>query len=155
MDYLERHRGVEAIGVTGISLGGFTTALLAATEPRLRFAIPNVPVVSLADIVLDWEPLGTLVRLFMRATGLSVTEARRLLAVSSPLTWPSVLPRSRLMVIGGVGDKLAPPTHARLLWDHWGRPRLHWFPGGHLLHLDRGGYLREIQRFFKDIDFGT
>jgi hypothetical protein len=154
MDYLTTQRGVTDIGVTGISLGGFTTALLAAVEPRLRFAIPNVPVVSLADIVLDWEPLGALVRAMMRLTGLSVIEARRLLAVSSPLTWAPVLPRNRLMVIGGVGDRLAPPTHARLLWDHWGRPRLHWFPGGHILHLDRGGYLREIQRFFKDIDFG-
>jgi len=154
MDYLETQRGVTEVGVTGISLGGFTSALLASTEPRLKFAIPNVPVASLADIVLEWEPLGAFVRAMLKANRLSIVEARRLLAVSCPLTWAPVLPRKRLMVIGGVGDRLAPPTHSRLLWDHWGRPRLHWFPGSHILHLDRGGYLREIAKFFKEIDFG-
>ena len=51
MDYLES-RGVNRIGVTGISLGGYTSALLATVEERLHFSIPNVPVVSLPDLVL-------------------------------------------------------------------------------------------------------
>ena len=41
MDYLES-TGVEKIGVTGISLGGYTSALLAAVEDRLQFSMPNV-----------------------------------------------------------------------------------------------------------------
>ena len=147
VDYLIEDRGVTAFGATGVSLGGYTTALLAATEPRLAFAIPNVPVVTLADLILEWEPLGTLMRAVMRGFKTDITELRRLLAVSSPLSWRPVLPKSRLMVIGGVGDRLAPPKHSRLLWDHWDRCRLHWFPGSHLLHLDRGSYLREISKF--------
>lgn len=154
LNYLEEHRGVTEVGATGISLGGFTTALLAATEPRLKFAIPNVPVASLADIVLEWEPLGTLIRAALKTLRLDVHDARRLLAVSCPLTWKPVLPKKRLMVIGGVGDRLAPPTHSRLLWDHWERPRLHWFPGSHVLHVDRFGYLHEIAKFFEEIGFG-
>jgi len=153
VDYLQRSRGVEKIGVTGVSLGGFTTALLAATEPRLEFAIPNVPVVSLADIILEWQPLGGLMRGLLRAMGMTVSESRELLAVSSPLTYRPVLPQDRLMVIGGVGDRLAPPKHSRLLWEHWDRCRLHWFPGSHILHLDRRAYLREIGRFLADIGF--
>jgi len=153
MDYLIEQRDVTDIGVTGVSLGGFTTALLAATEPRLKFAIPNVPVASLADVVLEWEPLGLIVRTAMKALDMDVVEARRLLAVSCPLTWRPVLPRQRLMVIGGVGDRLAPPTHTRLLWDHWERPRLHWFPGSHILHIDRTDYLREIEKFLREIAF--
>lgn len=153
LDYLSDHRGVNEVGVTGVSLGGFTSALLASVEPRLRFAIPNVPVTSLADVVLEWEPLGTIVRTAMKALDMDVVEARRLLAVSCPLSWKPILPRQRLMVIGGVGDRLAPPTHTRLLWDHWGRPRLHWFPGSHVLHVDRTEYLNEISKFLKDINF--
>lgn len=153
LDYLFEERGVSEVGVTGVSLGGFTSALLAATEPRLRFAIPNVPVASLADVVLEWEPLGTIVRTAMKGLDMDVVEARRLLAVSCPLSWKPILPSQRLMVIGGVGDRLAPPTHTRLLWDHWGRPRLHWFPGSHVLHVDRTEYLNEISRFLRDIEF--
>ncbi|MCS6799340.1 MAG: alpha/beta hydrolase family protein [Myxococcota bacterium] len=146
-------RGAPRLGVTGISLGGFMSALLACTEPRLHFAIPNVPLVSLPDLVLEWKPLGTLARLAMHLFGTRIEQVRHLLAVSSPLTYPPLLPRERLMIIGGVGDRLAPPKHARLLWEHWGRPRLYWFPGNHLLHFDRGRYLREIARFLRQTGF--
>jgi hypothetical protein len=57
------------------------------------------------------------------------------------------------MLIGGVADRMAPPKHTRLLWEHWDRCRLHWFPGSHLLHLDRGDYLWQIARFLRGIGF--
>jgi hypothetical protein len=57
------------------------------------------------------------------------------------------------MIIGGVGDRMAPPKHSRLLWDHWDRCRIHWFPGNHLIHLDRGDYLDQMHRFLREIDF--
>lgn len=153
--WLERERGVERIGVTGISLGGYTAALLAAVDDRLQFAIPNVPLVSLPDLVLEWEPLGSLMRAAMLVTGTSIKTVRRALAVHSPLTYPPLLDRERLMIIGGVGDRLAPPKHSRLLWDHWGRCRIHWFPGSHSIHLDRGDYLRRMGRFLNEIGFNV
>lgn len=152
LDWLET-RGVKKVGVTGISLGGYTTSLLAAVEDRLEFAIPNVPVVSLVDIMLQWFPAGPLVRTGMRLAGTSVAEARHATAVHCPLTYTPRLPKDRLMIIGGAGDRLAPPKHARLLWDHWGRPRLHWFPGNHLIHLDQGKYLKEMAGFLDRIGF--
>lgn len=153
VSWLQNERGVEQIGVTGISLGGFTSALLAATEPRLKFSIPNVPLASLADLVLEWEPIGSIMRAAMLVTGTSIKKVRKALAVTSPLTYRPVLDRERLMIIGGVGDRLAPPKHSRLLWDHWGRCRIHWFPGSHIIHLDRGAYLRRMGRFLNEIGF--
>jgi hypothetical protein len=153
IDYLLGRRGVPRVGITGVSLGGFTSALLACVEPRLSFAIPNVPVATLPDLVAEWEPLGTMLRAALRVTGRSLVDARRLLAVSSPLTYRPRLPRERLMVVGGVGDRLAPPKHARLLWEHWDRCALHWFPGSHLVHLDRGEYLRAMGRFLGRLGF--
>jgi hypothetical protein len=152
MDYLES-RGVEKIGVTGISLGGYTSALLAAVEERLHFAIPNVPVASLPDLVLEWFPLNLPIKAALKVSNTSIREARHMLAVHSPLTYPPLIPKERLMVIAGAGDRLAPPKHGRLLWDHWDRPRIHWFPGNHLVHLDKGKYLKEIARFLREIDF--
>ena len=152
MDYLES-RGVDKIGVTGISLGGYTSSLLAAVEDRLYFSIPNVPVVSLVDLVLEWFPLNLPLKMLLKASNTSVREARHMLAVHSPLTYQPLIPQERLMVIAGAGDRLAPPKHARLLWDHWERCRIHWFPGNHLLHLDKGKYLKEMARFLQEIDF--
>ncbi|MBC7174635.1 MAG: alpha/beta hydrolase family protein, partial [Polyangiaceae bacterium] len=153
LDWLAAERGVEAAGVTGISLGGLTSSLMAVAEPRLSFAIPNVPAVSLADLMLEWPPMGLLTRAMMRSEGFTIREARKLVAVSSPLSYRPAIPRERLMIVGGVGDRLCPPKHSRLLWDHWGRCRIHWFPGSHVLHLDRGDYLKEMARFMVGIGF--
>lgn len=152
LDWLE-DQGVRDVGVTGVSLGGFTSALLAAVEPRLKFVIPNVPVVSIADLVLEWEPIATAAKATLAALGRSVIDVRRVLAPTSPLTWKPIVPRERLMIVGGVADRLAPPKHARLLWEHWDRCRLHWFPGSHVVHLDRGDYLKQVARFLGEHDF--
>lgn len=146
-------RGVPGVGVSGISLGGYTTALLASLEPRLAFAIPNVPVVSMPDLLLEWNPLGAIMRLGMLASDISVQEVRHMMAIHCPLSYEPVIPKDRLMIIGGVGDRLAPPKHARLLWDHWDRPSIHWFPGNHIIHLDQGQYLRYIAKFLGRIGF--
>jgi pimeloyl-ACP methyl ester carboxylesterase len=152
LDHLESC-GVEQFGVTGISLGGYTSAILAAVEDRLAFSIPNVPVVSIVDLLLEWAPASWVAKGLMRYSGLSIREARHQLAVHCPLTYDPVLPKERLMIIGGAGDRLAPPKHARLLWDHWDRCQIHWFPGNHLVHLDKGKYLKEMLGFMRGIDF--
>lgn len=145
--------GVEKAGATGISLGGYTTALLAATEERLQFCIPIVPVASLTDVIFEWAPAGPLIRTGMRLVDVSIPEARHVMAIQSPLTWAPKLPRERLMIVGGAGDRVVPPKHARLLWDHWDHPRLHWFPGNHLVHLDQGVYLKDMAAFIRHTGF--
>lgn len=152
LDWLLAH-GSPGVGITGVSLGGYTASLLASVDERLAFAIPNVPVISLPDLVLEWEPIGSAVRASLALFNRTIIDARHLLAASSPLTYVPRLPKERLMIIGGVGDRLAPPKHSRLLWEHWGRCRIHWFPGSHLIHLDRGEYLDEIALFLDDVGF--
>jgi len=151
--YLLDERGVPGVGVSGVSLGGHTAALLAAVEPRVDFAVPIVPVASLIDLVLQWNPMGAAIRGLLAATGVSVAELRRGQAAGCPLTWDPVIAPERRMLIGGAGDRLAPPKHTRLLWEHWGRCRVHWFPGSHLIHLDRGTYLWQVARFLRGIGF--
>lgn len=145
--------GVPRFGVTGISLGGYTSAILAAVEERLHFSIPNVPVVSLFDLMLQWFPASTVIKAGLRLSGMTIKEARHLMAVHCPLTYQPLIPKDRLMIIGGAGDRFAPPKHARLLWDHWDRPAIHWFPGNHILHLDQGKYLKDVARFLKQSGF--
>jgi hypothetical protein len=118
----------------------------AGGSSRLNEAVAQ-SVFSLADLVLEWQPIGWLLRGALSTKGMGLQDVRRMVAVSCPLTYAPVLPPERLMIVGGVGDRLAPPKHSRLLWDHWGRCRIHWFPGSHIIHMDRGAYLTEMARF--------
>jgi hypothetical protein len=84
-----------------------------------------------------------------------LAEAQDAISVHSPLNYKPLIDRDRLMIIGGLGDKLAPPEQSLLLWEHWNRPRLHWYPGNHLLHVNRAAYLREMRRFMAGAGFGV
>jgi pimeloyl-ACP methyl ester carboxylesterase len=151
--YLKRDCGVEHVALTGVSLGGWTAALYASIDDQVEAVIPNVPVVSPVDLLLEWAPAGVIVRTGLFALGWSVRYLREVMAVTTPLTYTPKLATERLMIIGGVGDRLAPPKHSRLLWDHWNRCRIHWFPGNHVLHLDRGEYIDQIGQVLAKIGF--
>ena len=127
--------------------------MLACIEPRLSFAIPTVPLVSIPDLVLEWKPLDRVARKLMQRTERGLVDFRHLMAVSSALSYTPVIDKRRLMIVGAVGDRVAPPKHARLLWEHWGEPRLRWFAGGHLLHVKRRSYLRDIRNFLTGLAF--
>jgi pimeloyl-ACP methyl ester carboxylesterase len=152
VDHLEA-AGVQQVGVTGLSLGGYVSALLAAAEPRLRVVIPNAPVTSIPRLIPTYFPanVGVMMASIAHRTPLRLAEDAT--AIHSPLNYPSQVTRERLMIIGGRGDRLAPPEQSRLLWEHWDRPRLHWYPGNHLLHVNRAAYLREMRRFMAVVGF--
>lgn len=153
MRFLREEHGATKVGVTGVSLGGYTSSLLASLEPSLHFAIPNVPLVSVFDVAMTWSPINLVLGPILRMKGITPAKARLMLAAHSPLTLQPKLPRGRLFIIGGVGDRLAPPSHSVLLWEHWQRCRIHWFAGSHLLHLDKGAYLRQTGDFLRDTGF--
>jgi len=56
-------------------------------------------------------------------------------------------------IITGLGDRLAPPEQAEMLWHHWDRCALHWFPGNHILHVSQPEYLRRMTRFLREFMF--
>ena len=152
IDYLEG-TGVDHIGITGLSLGGYVTALMAGVEPRLRFAVPNCAVTDLGTLLDGWFPAGPLVRAGLRLAGVAREEHVTAMRLHSPLRFPARIPTERLFIIGGLADRLAPPEQSARLWQHWGRPRIHWFPGGHIVHLRRAVYLRHIGRFLRESGF--
>lgn len=149
MNYLEE-RGVPSMGVSGLSLGGYISSLMAAVDERLAFAIPNAPVVSTVDMLQEWVPLNYVIRRMMSRTGLSVTDMRRYVAVHSALTYKPKLSADRLLVIGGAGDRFTSPRYVRLLHEHWAGSGMHWFPGNHIMHLHQGEYLRLMKNFMDD-----
>ena len=142
-------RGAPAVGISGLSLGGYLSALLACVDDRLSFCIPNSPLVVPVDMALEWWSLRWLLRAAMRFQDVSLQDMRQALALHSPLSYAPRIAPNRLLVIGGAGDRFTPPRYVRLLHEHWKGSRLHWFPGNHMIHLQRGRYLR-IMKWFMD-----
>jgi len=144
-----RTSGTGPVGAFGMSLGGYTTALLASVEPELAFAVPMIPLASLPDMMWaqgDGDP--RLARAIEH--GWSLAALHDFFAVHAPLVRAPVVPHDRRLIIAALGDRICPPTHANALWRHWGQPRIHWYPGGHLAQFRRGVALREVRTLLRD-----
>ncbi len=152
IDHL-RHTGVERIALTGISLGGYTSALVASVDDRLEAVIPNCPVVTPVTMFETWFPASKLVGLGLRLSGIGGDELGAGLAYHCPLNYRPLVPTDRRMLITGLGDRMAPPQQAVMLWEHWDRCALHWFPGSHVMHVSQLDYLRRMTRFLQPLMF--
>ena len=117
------------IGVLGYSLGGYNTALLAAHQSGLDFAVAGIPVCDFASTLWRHVPLPQ--REYFMHQGLDEARYRRLLQVVSPTALPPKLPADRLHVFAGSADRVVPPAQPLRLASHWNRP-IAWFPGAHL-----------------------
>ncbi|MGB3483773.1 MAG: alpha/beta fold hydrolase [Mycobacterium sp.] len=152
IDHLES-TGVDKVAVTGLSLGGYTAALAASVDHRIRAVIPNVPLVTPESAFDDWWPASTLVALGRLTGGVTRKVSAAASAYHSPLNYRPLVPKNRRLIITGLGDRLAPPDQAEKLWKHWDRCALHWFPGSHLIHVSQRAYLRRITEFLHPIMF--
>jgi pimeloyl-ACP methyl ester carboxylesterase len=139
-------RGHPAVGAIGMSLGGYTTALLATVEPELAFGVPMIPLASLADFARDHGRLGT-TPMEQRAQHRALDAVHR---VVSPLHRKPLLPPERLLVIGAEADRITPLSHARRIARHFDAPLETWH-GGHLLQLGRADKFRRIARMLGEL----
>ena len=108
---------------------------------------PGAAAVTWIPPLLDsWFPASVTGAALRRLSGIPADGLASALAVHSPLTYAPLLPKDRLMVVAGLGDRMAPPEQSLLLWEHWQRPELHWFPGSHIVHFGRTAYLEAMRR---------
>jgi pimeloyl-ACP methyl ester carboxylesterase len=148
VDYL-RHTGVQRVALTGISLGGYTSALVASVEDRLEAVIPNCPVVTPSTMFDQWFPANKLVGLGLQLSNISRDELDAGLAYHCPLNYQPRVAKDRRMIITGLADRMAPPGQAEMLWKHWDYCTLHWFPGSHVLHVSQLDYRRRMTSFLQ------
>jgi pimeloyl-ACP methyl ester carboxylesterase len=140
-------RGASAVGMMGMSLGGYTTSLMATVEPSLAFAVPIIPLSSVADFARDQGRLGKGPR--AEAQHRALEEAN---LVVSPLARPSVLPSDRVLIIGAEADQVTPIHHAERLALHFRAPLLR-LPGGHVLQAWRRPAFHAVKAMLRRLGF--
>ena len=125
-----RSQGATRVGIYGISLGGYATALQVAVEPGYDAAIAAIPATDLPALFAHHCPP----RLRRRAVEhhLLGEEAAKLHRVISPLAVKPQVPRTRRFIVAGLGDRMSTPKQAYRLWLHWDQPKMAWYGGNHV-----------------------
>ena len=130
------------IGLNGISLGGFLTSLVASLDDGLTCAILGVPAVDLVELVGRHAGLSG-----HDALGQTMRRAKPIGRMISPFALTPRVPMQGRFIYAGIADRLVHPRdQVTRLWQHWGRPQIHWYSGGHT------GFFRSrpVQRFIDD-----
>jgi pimeloyl-ACP methyl ester carboxylesterase len=133
-----RARGAPHVGVMGMSLGGYTTSLLATVSRDIDFVMPMIPLASVADFAREQGRLGVGDQADAQHAALE-----RANWVVSPLARPILVPRSRAIVVAAEHDRITPSAHARRIARHFACDMV-MIPGGHLVQLGRSEAFRAL-----------
>jgi pimeloyl-ACP methyl ester carboxylesterase len=132
-----RRQGYAAVGVTGVSLGGSLAMLMGCLTPLPDYLIPIVAHLRLADAVENASILWRMKR-DLENWGVYEPDRRRIFErIGLDRARPLLSPERQLW-IEAVEDAHIDPVLVRSQWEEWGRPEVHWLPGGHMtfpLHL--------------------
>jgi hypothetical protein len=131
-----RSQGATSISLFGVSLGGYTVALLAGLEPGLDGVVAGIPVADFPGLFHAHSPRHIRVRAIEhRIMGGTAENVYR---VVSPLGFDPLVAADRRYIFAGYGDRLATPDQARRLAEHWGDPRVSWYSGNHVGYMWSG-----------------
>jgi hypothetical protein len=130
LSWLREDQAAPVIGAMGFSLGGYNTALLASLDDGLCCAIAGIPVTDFARIY--YRHLPPLHLNCAAQHGLAESDLCAVLRVISPLALTPKVPRDGRWIFAGIADRLVPADQIHDLWLHWDKPKIAWYPGGHM-----------------------
>ena len=128
--WIRFHDGDVPVGLYGLSLGGYVAALTAGLEDDLACVIAGIPATDIVDLYRRHSPPA--VRRMARESGAIGATATAVHRVVSPLALQPKPSKDRRFLFAGIGDRMSTAAQARRLWEHWGRPQMAWYPGGHV-----------------------
>ncbi|MBV8951135.1 MAG: alpha/beta hydrolase family protein [Actinobacteria bacterium] len=131
-----RTQNPSGIAVTGLSLGGYVAALVAALEP-LDCVIAGMPAVDFPRVLRRHTPREIRNLEDFQLLGEKTDELHRAV---SPLTIEPATAHDHRFIYAGTVDRLIDPVEQTVaLWEHWNRPTIKWVHAGHVGHLVLGG----------------
>ena len=130
----------QPIGIHGISVGGFTTALVASLEPDLACAILGVAPVDIVLLLQAHHGTGTGYDLRVQ----NFEAGARLSPMISPLKLTPAIPWEARFMYAGIADRLVDYSdHITPMSAHWAHPEMLVYDGGHV----GIGLSRKVPRF--------
>ncbi len=118
------------LGVSGISLGGIVSSLVAAIDPTIQQGAFLLAGGDLSSIL--WSmPEAAPYRALWVESGRTRADLKALTDPYDPLTYATRLKGKKLLFIAGKVDEVVPPSSTLLLWDAAGRPPIRWYDCGH------------------------
>jgi len=137
LSWIRSQQPESPIGLNSISLGGYVTSLVASLEDGLTCAVLGVPVADLIELLGRHAGRGDPRRH-------TVALAEPIGTMLSPLSLEPRVPMRGRFIYAGIADRLVHPhKQVARLWEHWGRPEIVWYHGGHTGFFQA----RPVQRF--------
>ncbi len=136
-----RAQGATSIGLYGVSLGAYVVSLLAGIEEGLDAIVAGIPVANFPALFHEHSPVHIRARSIEHRIMGGVAED--VFRVVSPMSFESKVPHDRRYIFAGYGDRMAFPEQARMLWEHWDKPRISWYSGNHVGYL----WSRQVEAF--------
>jgi pimeloyl-ACP methyl ester carboxylesterase len=145
-----RAEGYEEVGVTGLSLGGAITMLLACLDPAPDYIIPIIAHLRLHDVV-EHAPIMWRMKRDLDAWGVDSAQRRTLFERLGLSRYQPRLPAERQLWIEAREDVYIDAALVEAQWDEWGRPPICWLPGGHMtIALHVGSLTDRMARFLAE-----
>lgn len=126
-----RSQGYTEVGVTGISLGGSITMLLACLEPTPDYVIPIVAHLQLAEAVEE-APILWRMKTDLERFGIDRTRRREIFQQLGLQDLAPVLAPQKQLWIEARDDGYITAPLVEQQWHAWGEPPIVWIPGGHM-----------------------
>lgn len=143
-----RSQGATAIGVEGISLGGYMTSLVASYEDDIDCVIAGMPAVDFPAVFRRNVPEEFRSR---PEYDLLKGPAGELHRVVSPLEVAPMVPREKRYIFAGSADRLCDAVdQVARLRQHWDAPQTLWYPGGHMTGMMRRDVWHFMRSAFKN-----
>ncbi len=125
-----RSQGTPAVGLWGMSLGGWVASLAATLEGDWDAIALWAPVAVPQQIL--WEAkLVREIRDAIGRAGIGPPEQKRWTASLSPVERRLLIERQRVLMVGGIYDSVVFPQSVATLARAWGVD-VHWLPHGHI-----------------------
>lgn len=126
----------QGVAVYGVSLGAYVASLLSGLTDGIDVVVAGIPVVDFPALFETHAP--HVIRLRGLEHEILGEAADAVHSVVSPMAFAPRVPKEGRFIFAGLGDRMATPAQAQLLWKHWDEPSICWYPGNHMGYLWSG-----------------